>query len=317
MPIYNSIIDRASDATALIPEEVTNEIFQGVVEGSAVLPLFRKLPDMSRKVLRMPVLSFLPVAYFRDGDTGLTQTTEQKWTNKHITAEELVVIVPIPKTVLDDVEYDIWGEVKPKLIEAFQAKVDGAILVGTDAPASWPDDILTGAAAAGNSVALGTGTDIYEDLLGENGIIAAVEADGFMVNGHVGATTMKAKLRGLRDANGVPLFTPALQQANKYILDGAPINIPLNGAFSPASALLFSGDFKQAVYSIRKGIEFQIFTEAVIQDGAGAIVYNLAQQGMVALQASMRLGWQLPNPINRVQGTEVNRYPFGVLTPAA
>lgn len=315
MGTYNSLIDRANDAGALIPEEVTAEIFQGVVENSAFMSQMRRLPDMSRKVLRMPVLSFLPVAYFRDGDTGLGQTSEQKWENKSITAEELVVIVPIPKTVLDDADYDIWSEVKPHLIEAFGNKFDAAVGFGTGAPTSWPDDILTGATAAGNVVAAGTGADIYDDLFGESGSIASVEADGFMVNGHIGATTMKAKLRGLRDANGQPIFSQNMQDANRYILDGAPIQIPLNGGFNSSSALLISGDFKQAVYSIRKGIEFQIFTEAVIQDDAGAIVYNLAQQGMIALQASMRLGWQLPNPVNRIQATEANRYPFGVLTP--
>jgi hypothetical protein len=29
----------------------------------------------------------------------------------------------------------------------------------------------------------------------------------------------------------------------------------------------------------------------------------------------MRLGWQCPNPINRMQATEGNRYPLAVLTP--
>jgi len=36
---------------------------------------------------------------------------------------------------------------------------------------------------------------------------------------------------------------------------------------------------------------------------------------MVALRAVMRLGWQVPNPINRLQTTEADRYPFAVLIP--
>lgn len=311
---YNSLTDR-TDATPLIPEEVTAEIFQGVTQNSAFLSKFRQLPQMSRKQLRMPVLSFLPTAYFRDGDTGLAQTTEQKWTNKYINAEEVVVIVPVPKTVLDDVDYDIWAEIKPQLIAAFGNTVDAAIGFGTNAPALWPDDILTAATAAGNVVALGTGVDLYDDLFNENGVVAAVEADGFLVNGHIGAMTMRAKLRGLRDADGIPIFTPNMKLANTYVLDGNVCDFPTNGGFDASKALLMSGDFNQAVYSLRKGIEFQIFTEAVIQDGSGAIVYNLAQQGMIAMQCSMRLGWNVPNPINRMQATEANRYPFGVLTP--
>jgi len=55
-------------------------------------------------------------------------------------------------------------------------------------------------------------------------------------------------------------------------------------------------------------------TEAVLQDAAGNIVYNLAQQDMVALRAVMRLGFALPNPINRMQPTAASRFPFATLT---
>jgi hypothetical protein len=36
---------------------------------------------------------------------------------------------------------------------------------------------------------------------------------------------------------------------------------------------------------------------------------------MVALKVLIRVAWQVPNPINRLQETEANRYPFAVLTP--
>ncbi|GAF71350.1 unnamed protein product, partial [marine sediment metagenome] len=85
--------------------------------------------------------------------------------------------------------------------------------------------------------------------------------------------------------------------------------------FSGAAALLVVGEGKQAVYSIRQDITYKILTEAVIQDAAGNIVYNLAQQDMIALRVTMRLGWQVPNPMNRLQQVEASRYPFGVLTP--
>jgi len=35
---------------------------------------------------------------------------------------------------------------------------------------------------------------------------------------------------------------------------------------------------------------------------------------MVALRVVMRLGFQLPNPINRVNATAATRYPFAYLT---
>ena len=121
------IIDRTG-AASLIPEENAREIIQGVVTQSAVLQRGRKLPNMSSKTYKMPVLDMLPIAYFVNGDTGAKKTTKQAWDKKFITAEEIAVIVPIPEAVLDDSDYDIWGEVKPRVIEAFGKVIDGAVL---------------------------------------------------------------------------------------------------------------------------------------------------------------------------------------------
>jgi HK97 family phage major capsid protein len=316
---YNNIISR-SDAEALIPEDAAKEIIQGVPEQSTALRIFRRLPNMTRKQQRMPVLSFLPTAYFVNGEAdtdGQKQTTEQKWENKYINAEEIACIVPIPEQVLDDADYDIWTEIKPRIQEAIGVTIDAAVFHGTNAPANWPDDIVTAATSAGNAVALGTGEDIYDDLFNENGVFAAVEADGFGVDVCIGAMTMKARLRGLRDANGQPIYMKSMSDKTSYELDGAEVIYPKNGALDATSALMIAGQAKEAVYSIRQDITYKVLEEAVIQDSNGDIVFNLAQQDMIALRCVMRMGWQLPNPINRMQPTEGNRYPFGVLTPAS
>lgn len=314
MPTYNSIVAR-SDVDALIPQDVSREIIQNVPTQSAVMRLARRLPNMSTNQRRLPVLASLVTAYFVNGDTGLKQTTQMAWANKYIDAEELAVIVPIPENVLSDQNYDIWGEIQPRIVEAFGKAFDQAVLYGTNAPSSWPDDVLAGATAAGNAVTLGTGADLYDDILSENGVEAKVENDGYMVTGHIGAIPLRSKLRGLRDANGQPIFLRSMQDGTRYDLDGSPIEFPINGAVDPAQTLLVSGDFTQLVYSIRQDITYKMLTEAVIQDGSGTIIYNLAQQDMVALRAVMRIGWQLPNPINAIQPTEGSRYPFGVLLP--
>lgn len=310
---YNDQIDR-SGSEALIPEDASKDIIQGVPQYSTIMTLATKAPNMPRNQRRIPVLSTLPTAYFVNGDTGLKQTSKQAWANKFLDAEELAVIIPIPEAVLDDADYDIWGEVKPRIMEAFGIAFDQAVLFGTNAPASWPTNILTAATAAGNVVTIGTGEDLYDDLLGENGVISLVEQDGFMARGHIAAMGMRGKYRGLRDANGQPLFKTSMQTAGQYELDGAPIMFPENGAMDAAQALQFSGDFKQIIYAMRQDITYKILDQAVIQDNTGAIVYNLAQQDMVALRAVMRLAWQVPNPINRLNPT-ATRYPIGVLKP--
>lgn len=310
---FDDLITR-SGAQALIPEDVAAEIIQGVIEMSSIMRLARKLQNMGRNERRLPVLSSLITAGFVTGDTGVKSTSSQLWNNKFIEAEELAVIVPIPENVLDDSSFDIFGEIKPRIQEAFGLAFDAALLYGTNAPASWPDDLLTGASSAGNAVTLGTGADLYEDVLGEDGVVSLVEQDGFMVTGHIATLNMRGKLRSMRDANGMPFFMSNPQDPTRYFLDGAPVEFPRNGAMDASQALLFAGDWSQLVYAIRRDITFKILDQAVITDGANEIVFNLAQQDMVALRAVMRLGWQVPNPINRIQTTEANRYPFGVLT---
>src|SRR6185369_10209627 len=98
-------------------------------EDSAVLSMF-KHRTMSTAQQRMPVLATKPTAYFVTGDTGLKQTTSISWSNKFIDAEELAVIVPVPEKLLDDVDYDIWGEIKPEIVEAMAVALDAAILFG-------------------------------------------------------------------------------------------------------------------------------------------------------------------------------------------
>lgn len=312
MPTIDSIT--RSDLSGLIPEPVTREIIQGVTEGSAVLQMARRLPNMSSKTQTLNVLDALPTAYFVNGDSGVKQTTKQAWDKKKIYAEEIAVIVPIPEAVLADADYDIWGEVKPRIVEAFGRVIDSAILYGTNAPDSWRDDLLTTATASGNVIE--QTADVFADIMGEGGVIAAVEEDGFLPNGAMAAVGMRAKLRGLRDENGQPIFKTDMQGKTQYALDGIPMTFPMNGAFDPTESLMIVGDFNQLVYAIRQDIEFKIFTEGVVQDPSdGSIVYNLMQNDMVALRATMRLGWEIPNPISAFNAGNETRCPFAVYVP--
>ncbi|PST28628.1 phage major capsid protein [Enterocloster lavalensis] len=306
------IIDRTG-ADSLIPEERAREIIQGVVTQSAVLQRGRKLPNMSSKTYKMPVLDMLPIAYFVDGDTGTKKTTKQAWDKKVITAEEIAVIVPIPEAVLDDSDYDIWGEVRPRIVEAFGKVIDGAILFDVNKPTTWRDGIVTTATKANFVVTLADGDNLYDKIMSEDGVISKVEESGYFVNGHMADISMRAKLRGLKDTTGQPIFKSDMQNGTTYSLDGSPMTFPNNGAFDRSKALMISGDYNQLVYAIRQDITFKLFTEGVVQNTDGTIAYNLMQNDMVALRAVMRLGWEIPNPINSVQSDKTKRCPFAIL----
>lgn len=311
-------IDRSA-LSGLIPEPVTREIMQGAIAESAVLRMGRRLANMSSKTQTINVLDALPSAYFVNGeatDSGaeqgaFKQTTKMAWDKKKLYAEEIAVIVPIPEAALDDADYDIWGEVKPRLTEAFGKVIDAAILFGTNKPSTWRAGVVPSAIAAGNGVPIGT--SVFDDIMGESGLIAKVELDGFNPNGVMSAIQMRGKLRGLKDTTGQPIFKSDMQGATRYGLDGMDMYFPMNGAFDPAQAQMIVGDWSQLVYAIRQDMTFKIFTEGVIQDpSTKAITYNLMQNDMVALRAVMRLGWEIANPINAYNADIENPFPFSV-----
>lgn len=311
-----NLIDRTG-AESLIPVQEANEIIQGTITQSAVLSRGRKLANMTSKQYKVPVLDMLPIAYFVNGDTGQKKTSKMAWDKKFIVAEEIAVIVPIPEAVLDDSEYDIWAEVKPRITEAFGKVIDGAILFDAEKPSTWRDGLVATATKAGTVVTLDMQDDLFDKIMAEDGVIAKVEDCGYFVNGHMADISMRAKLRGLKDNNGQPLFKSDMQGSTSYALDGSPINFPNNGAFDKSKALMISGDFSQLVYSIRQDITFKLFTEGVVQNTDGSIAYNLMQNDMVALRAVMRLGWEIPNPINALKTDKAKRCPFAIMKAGA
>lgn len=310
-------ITNRADAEAIIREQVVSTIFQDAPKQSVFMSMARKLPNMTSNQTRMRVLDFLPTAYWVDGDTGMKQTSKQAWDNVFINAAELAVIVPIPEAVLDDAEFDIFGEITPRVNEAIGQRVDSAIIFGVNRPANWQNDIITLARQAGNNVAVGSSPDYYNLLLGEGGVISKVEEDGFMATGALAAMSMRAKLRGIRATDGSLIFKSDMQGSTNYALDGAPLYFPQNGAYDNNIAQLIVGDFKQAVYAIRQDVTVKILDQGVIQDPiTKEIVYNLAQQDMVALRIVFRMGWALPNPATRMDEDRVG-CPFAYLEPTA
>lgn len=304
-----NIISR-ENAESLIREQLVNTIFQDVPKQSVVMQLGRKLPNMTSKQTKIPVLDMLPISYWVNGDTGYKQTSRQAWDNVYLTAAELAVIVPIPEAVLSDSSFDIMGNVTPRVNEAMAQRVDSAILFGEGRPLEWQNDIVTVARQAGNNV---SGDITYDSLLGVDGVISKVEQAGYTVDGVIASMQARGAMRSIKDDASRPIFVTDMQGATRYGLDGAPMYFPENGSFNSSIAQMIVGNWQQLVYSIRQDITVKILDQGVIQDPESKdIVYNLAQQDMVALRVVMRLGWALPNPATRLNPDRSN-VPFAYI----
>ena len=296
------------DASALIPEGEVREIFKNVEAQSQVFKLCKRLPNMSSNRTRIKVLDSLPIVYWQGSSTALKKTTNAAWKNKYIYAEELAVIVPIAEADVKDAEFDIWAAVKPALVEAVANKIDNAVFFGgLDVPENFPKSIFETAFARGYVREKDNAETMYNAISETMGL---VEESGYSVNGLLAGPGIKKVFRGMTDSTGQLITGDEISALPRAIIE--------NGAWDGTKATAIVGDFQQAVFAIREDMEYKLLTEGVIQDPSdNSIVYNLAQQDMVALRVTFRFGWQLPNPVNRLAGSEEARLPFGVVAPAS
>lgn len=262
-----------TDAQALIDEQLSNEIIQEVEKKSFVLSAAKRLQNMTSDKTKLRVLDSLPVAGFVDGDTGLKPTSKVDWSNVYLTAEEIAVIIPISENVLADASYDIWGQVKPLVVEAFGKVIDNAILNGTNAPSSWGAGLISRITTAGNTVPYSASESLYKQI---DKAMAKVEEDGFIANAIVGGVGLKSGFRNMLDETGQPIKGTEIDSINRYYVD--------NGAWDNSAAKLITGDFNNLVYAIRQDITYKVLDQATITDASGKVLYNLAQQDMVALR---------------------------------
>jgi hypothetical protein len=284
---------------------------------------------MSSLTYRMPVLSALPSAYFVSGDTGLKQTSVEQWRMKTLTAEEIAVIVPVPLNYLDDSQVPIWDQVKPRLVEAAGALIDEAIVfnISGNKPSTWGPDIYHRAILAGNYVHEGYSSFDIGASVAHGGELLA--ADGYDLSGFVSKPGLNWRFAGLRSTQGVPIFQGDDNGMTGPIgmsLYGMPFRPLKNGAWNGTESTLIGGDWSQAIVGIRKDITFETFTEGVISDGSGVVVYNLMQQDAAAIRLTLRVAWEVANPGNRLNTdtagssgsapTEsTTRWPWFVLRP--
>lgn len=310
-----------ADALSLIARQDAREIWQGAVQFSAALRTFRTV-NMGKKQVRYPVAATLPTAAFVTGEdpgdaAAKKPVTTLDWGDRELVAEEIAGIVVIPENVIDDAEpeFDLWAEIRPRIVEAVGVTLDGAVFFGVGTPASWTTEgalgIVPQAVAAGNVYAEGTsGVDIAEDI---NQTIALVEDDGYDAPTAYARRRLRAQLRGLRDDNGQPIIQPPTAGANVPTIYGADLFWVQNGAWVDADAKLIVGDPRYAVLGLRQDITYKFLTEAAVTIN-GTLV-SLAENDLVGLRFKMRVGFQTAQAPTAEGGDDA--FPFAVLTPEA
>ena len=313
-----------SNGTVVLPVEYGKEIIRGVVGRSKALELGRRLPDMRGKTYKLNVLSHLPVAGWVKNSATPNNADEAYIKNKpvaylayegvDVVAEEIAVIVPVSINTLNDVEdfgVELMPEITEQVVGAFQEVIDSTIFFGINSPWSGPiaNGLVAGATAAGATVAWDgqEGLSFYHAI---NDAMKYVEKSGYVPTAILGGPSLNSAFRST-------ITTLGVLAGDQGEIGSLPRHIDLTGGFYESSAFAIVGDFRYLVYAFREELEMRILYEATLKDPAtGTELYNLAQQDMIGLRFTLRLGAQLPNPVNRVN-TTAKRYPFAVITNEA
>ena len=301
-----------ADAAAIIGSQKISDIVDIKTESSVVLSTFPQVP-MTKRTISMPMLASLPEAGFV-GETadaaGTKPTTKVTWTDKSMTVAEIACIVPIHEDVLADADIDIWGEIRPKVSEAFALTLDRAVLFGTNAPSVWPDaNIVAKAIAAGNRVQNTTTPAVNLDLAEQfNQTFAKVEEDDFDVTDVFTVKSLKARLRGLRDSSGRPVYVDNYRtDDNTSSVYGQPLSYLHRRVARPDLALAVALDRSQYLVGIRQDFTVKYLDQATVNG------VNLAETDRVAFRFKFRVAFgSFVSPLGVAGG-----YPAAVLQPNA
>lgn len=270
--------------SGLVPVEVAAGIMKDVAQGSTLLRMAKVEPMKSDKK-KYTVWADTPGAYWV-GEGERIKTSVASFIFPEMTAKKLAVIIPVTKEKMKDTTVDVFGELRPQMAEAFYTKLDKAGIFGVESP--YSTSIMGAINNSGHKVEVGANGSGKLDL-DVSDAMALVEDAGYDVDGFIATNRVKNDLRKLRDANGNTLYCEGTNGKEFY---NVPIAFVRKG-WDGNSATIIGGQWQYAIVGIRDNIEYEVLTEATLQatlDADGKPL-SLAEQDMVAIKATMRIGF--------------------------
>ena len=189
----------------------------------------------------------------------------------------MAIIVPVTKEKINDTIINVMGEVKQAMADAFATAIDEAMIFGKNSP--FETNLIT---AIGTRKITAT-SSLDDDISNAMGL---VEDNKYNCNNILMGTTQKRVLRKLsNDSN----YKGAISLNSAY---DTPIEFVRD--WDDTKSLVITGDFSKAIVGTRDGMEYEILKEATIESGEETI--NLAQRDMIAIKATIRLGFLVAEP---------------------
>lgn len=257
-----------------VPVEIAEEVVKNIVTDSVAFRVCNHTSMISDKKT-MPMLKDTGRAYWV-GEGEKIGTSIHDWEYPELEAKKLAVIVPFTKEKLDDTVISVMEEIKQGIADAFTRAIDSAIFFGTESP--FTNNIVSVGANAVINKTNKLDIDISDAM-------SKVEKTDLSVSAIIAPNTIKGELRKLRDTNNNALVVPG--EVTGQQIYNTNIYIPTSKVWDSKKANLIIGDFTKAIIGTRQDIEYTVLDQATVGD------INLAEEDMIAIKATMRLGFEI------------------------
>lgn len=257
-----------------VPIEIAKDVVKNIVTESVAFRVCKHTPMSSDKKV-LPVLKDTGSAYWV-GEGEKIGTSIHNWDYPALEAKKLAVIIPFTKEKLDDTVINVMEEIKQGVADAFTRAIDGAIFFGTNSP--FANNVVSIVDAAIVNKTNKLDIDISNAM-------SKVEDNDLSVSAVVAPNSIKGALRTLRDANNNALVVPGGVTGQQIY--NTDIYIPTSKVWDKSKADLIVGDFTRSVIGTRQEIKYEVLDQATVGD------INLAEQDLIAIKATMRMGFEI------------------------
>lgn len=253
-----------------VPTELAKEIIKNVIEQASMLKVCKREP-MTSDTKDLPYLADSGSASWTE-EGELIETSIPKFEYPRLKAKKLSVIIPVTNEKMNDSVISVLETLKQAIADAFANAIDKATIFGIDSPF---DTNIINSIGTNKIVFNGRISDSLSECMG------IVEANKFSCNHILMGLEEKKILRTLANDNN---YKDLISLKEAY---DTPIEYVRE--FDNTKSLAITGDFSKAIIGTREGIQYKVLDQATIKSGDKTIY--LAQQDMIAIRATMRMGF--------------------------
>lgn len=269
---------------ALLPKEVSSEIWADAIQESAVMSLANRI-SLPAVGLAVPMITGDPSAEWV-GETDEIEASDSTIDAREMKGHKIGVIETFSKEFKRDLP-GLYAEMRRRLPRTLGLKFDQTVFHGTDASAPVNYQTFDSFQKAGVQTSPLTLADAYDDLVAIDQAVAVAGGD---LSAYALAPQARGILLSATDNDGRPLLINDIQrQGSIDQLLGVPVRrTPAVGA---SGVLGLAGEWSNAYYGVVEDIEISVSDQATITKGGTSI--NLWQRDMFAVKVTAHLGFMI------------------------